>query len=221
MTTAMAGFLVLFSASPSRAGMTLFEETVLGGVASNSEALDDRGPHPEKPDEPQAAGVEQGGSGVTVGPQTRGIPEAETRSDRRWIIKESGTTVPPASVPETVWQNEAQEARCTALVAALRSAFANARYYSIRGDACRTAQHASRFLETAEACRKDCPQWYLERSGYTKRITRNVSILLKLGEKRCKDWDVRGEEEPTTGSGNDTLPEGESVEAEKERRNVQ
>ena len=222
-TAAAAVFLSLFSASLSWAGMTLLEETAPPGLGPNPELREDRGLRPETEEKREVTGVGQGGSGVTVSSQAGGAPESETRADRRWIIKESGTTSPPVKAPELgeTWDNEAQESRCTALVDTLRSSFANARYHSIRGDACRTAQYASKFLETAEACRMDCPQGYLERSGYTERITRNVGILLQLGEKRCMDWEVRGEEKAAERVRSGALPEDESAESERERRNVQ
>ena len=136
----------------------------------------------------EGRGAEQIESGVTPVFDASSETEPETRPDRRWIIKESGTTAPPATPEiEVKWESEDQERRCSSLIETMRNAFTGARYHSIRGDACRTARFSSMFLNEAEACRKECPEGFLERNGYTERIVRNVSVLLELGRKRCMD----------------------------------
>jgi hypothetical protein len=85
------------------------------------------------------------------------------------------------------WKNETQKAQCNAYLASLKESFLQARYYSIQGVPCGTAENARKFISQIEQCRRDCPDGFLRRSGYTKRIIRNLSWLEKLGAERCPE----------------------------------
>jgi 3-hydroxyacyl-CoA dehydrogenase len=59
-----------------------------------------------------------------------------------------------------------------------------ARHFSIQGDPCATAHYAKSFLNTAEACRKDCPDGFITQR-FTARTLRNVQWLYKSGMELC------------------------------------
>ena len=83
------------------------------------------------------------------------------------------------------WENKKQKDHCEKYLAQLKERFLQARYYSIQGEPCGTAENAQAFMELAEKCNQDCPQGYLRQRGYTTRIIRNLSWLSKLGSERC------------------------------------
>ncbi len=85
------------------------------------------------------------------------------------------------------WKNEAQKTRCNGYLASLKETFLKARYYSIQGVPCRTAENAQSFMTLIEHCKRDCPDGLLEKQGYTSRIVRNLRWLNKLGTERCPD----------------------------------
>ena len=85
------------------------------------------------------------------------------------------------------WKNEAQKTRCNGYLASLKETFLKARYYSIQGVPCGTAENARSFMTLIEKCKRDCPDGLLKKNGYTSRIIRNLSWLEKLGAERCPD----------------------------------
>ena len=87
------------------------------------------------------------------------------------------------------WENERQKTKCNEYLASLKELFLKARYYSIQGVPCGTGENARKFMSQIDQCRRDCPDGFLRRSGYTKRIIRNLSWLEKLGAERCPDMD--------------------------------
>jgi hypothetical protein len=120
--------------------------------------------------------------------QTRTTPPPPL--DRPWIIKlwqEEKTPAPKEPLPPLDWKDEFQKRHCESYLPLLRESFAKARFYSVQGDACRTAEFSQAFLNQVRQCRTDCPEEFLERNGYTPRIERNLDLLLELGAKRCMD----------------------------------
>ena len=88
------------------------------------------------------------------------------------------------------WKNEAQKTECNAYLALLKESFLKARYYSIQGVPCGTAENARSFMTLIDNCKRDCPDGFLKKNGYTSRIIRNLSWLEKLGAERCPDMNV-------------------------------
>ncbi len=88
------------------------------------------------------------------------------------------------------WKNEAQKTTCNEYLTALKESFLKARYYSIQGVPCGTAEHARSFMTLIEQCKQDCPDKFLKENGYTARIIRNLSWLEKLGSERCPEKDL-------------------------------
>ena len=85
------------------------------------------------------------------------------------------------------WKNESQKTQCNAYLASLKDAFLKARYYSIQGVPCDTAENARSFMTIINNCKRDCPEGFLKKHGYTSQIIRNLSWLEKLGSERCPD----------------------------------
>ena len=83
------------------------------------------------------------------------------------------------------WKNATQKAGCQANTQPLADAFDRARFYSIQGDRCKTAQYARDFINTAETCQKGCPEGFLERNGYNAQVLRNMHQLKVLGSESC------------------------------------
>ena len=108
--------------------------------------------------------------------------------DRPWLIKEhpskkSGT---PKRTPAPVkWKDEAQRLQCETLLKKLQKSLVKARTYSIRGDTCATARHADGFLDLEKRLRNECPEGFLEGSGYSEKIITNIKVLSELGKKAC------------------------------------
>ena len=88
------------------------------------------------------------------------------------------------------WKNEAQKTKCNEYLTSLKESFLKARYYSIQGVPCGTAEHARSFMTLIEQCKHDCPDKFLKENGYTARIIRNLSWLEKLGSERCPEKDL-------------------------------
>lgn len=116
--------------------------------------------------------------------------KAETKAplDRPWIIKQKNkgkkqTIVEKPSAMK--WINEEQKTKCENYLAEIKEKFLRTRYYSIQGDPCNTANHAEDFLSLIDQCKQDCPQGFLEESGYTDGIIRNLKLLRKSGIDRC------------------------------------
>ena len=88
------------------------------------------------------------------------------------------------------WKNKKQKATCETHLGQLKERFLKARYYSIQGVPCGTAENARSFMETVDNCKRDCPEGFLKKHGYTTRIIRNLSWLEKLGTERCPDMNL-------------------------------
>ena len=130
-------------------------------------------------------GVSASDAKESKNPKT-GKPDAYP--DRPWIIKEEHMKqgIAPGEKSRAVkWENEAQQRRCEAKLKQIKEDFLRARYYSTKGDFCRTASHAKSFLGIVEDCKHECPEKYLENHGYTNRIIRNLSWLEELGSRQC------------------------------------
>ena len=117
----------------------------------------------------------------------------EKPGDRRWIIKERrGYPVeraPQKPSKKLVWSDSAQEVTCNTYLKQVTDLFLNARYYSIKGDACKTAEYAKSFNLLAAKCNADCPEGFLRIKGYPDRTMRNLKRLEELGTKRCFQGD--------------------------------
>lgn len=85
------------------------------------------------------------------------------------------------------WKNKKQKTTCETHLGQLKEHFLKARYYSIQGVPCGTAENARSFLVLVDSCKRDCPEGFLKKHGYTTRIIRNLSWLEKLGAERCPD----------------------------------
>lgn len=107
---------------------------------------------------------------------------------RPWIIKKEHLNPGIAPEPKAVrieWRDESQKNLCEANLKQLRDNFLKARYASVHGDSCLTADHAHQFIFLTEKCERECPDQYLEQNGYTQRIIRNLRWLEKLGSEQC------------------------------------
>lgn len=116
-------------------------------------------------------------------------PVGEEPDKSKGAVAEKGVeelTDPVAESQGTVqWKDDEQKSRCESHLARLKECFVRARYHSIQGDSCMTAEHARLFLEVLETCRMECPPGLVERNGYNKKIVRNLNWLYKLGKERC------------------------------------
>jgi hypothetical protein len=138
------------------------------------------------------SGASQGAAPAAAPPGIHGttptgkMPPTITE-DRRWIIKQktTGQKGPAKVVPPLKWESDDQRTRCELRLKTLETNFVKARYYSTQGDHCSTAESAKAFLEAADVCKKECPEGYLEKNGYGKRITVNLEKLHRLGLDRC------------------------------------
>lgn len=108
--------------------------------------------------------------------------------NRRWIMKQRDHThkkivsKPPKPLK---WKNATQHKRCNEREKTLSHSFDKARFYSIQGDRCKTAQYANAFLKQAKVCQTDCPDRFLEYHGYNEQILRNMHQLEVLGSESC------------------------------------
>jgi hypothetical protein len=107
--------------------------------------------------------------------------------DRPWIIKQKKPEKTPASgdAKPVRWKEDPQKKRCEKLAADLKENFLQARYHSIQGDSCTTAQFAGNFLTLMDTCEAECPKEFVEQTGYSQQIVRNLQILQELGTERC------------------------------------
>lgn len=115
--------------------------------------------------------------------------QPKIQRDRRWVVKakrsEASAAVRPPKTPKIPFKDESQERLCDEYLKQIRDRFMKARYYSIQGDSCECAEQSKAFLDLIEESRGACPDGYLEKNGYSKRILRNLSWLYELGAKRC------------------------------------
>lgn len=140
----------------------------------------------EKALEADEKGPDKGGGALKPEKPKAGVTARPL--DRRWITKqqEQMKARPAVKAPSSLpWKNENQKARCEAYLGQMRENFLKARYHSIQGDSCNTAGYSRAFLSLVEICKRECPEGFLEKSGYTTRIIRNLNSLEELGTKRC------------------------------------
>jgi hypothetical protein len=136
----------------------------------------------------ETKGKEPDKSGVTETPSKPGGVEKKGKEDRRWITRtrpDEKKPMPKKDLPPLVWAGEEQKKRCDGLIEPLKEHYTKARYYSIRGDSCSTAEHSKTFLTHVDTCKKDCPRDFLERNGYDEALITNVRYLQKAGTERC------------------------------------
>ena len=65
------------------------------------------------------------------------------------------------------WKNKSQKDQCNAYLVSLKESFLKARYYSIQGVPCGTAENSRVFMKLIAECKRDCPDGFLKRNGYT------------------------------------------------------
>jgi hypothetical protein len=92
---------------------------------------------------------------------------------------------PISKARKITWANDQQKKICVVYLTQLHDLFLKARNYSIQGASCDTAENSTAFLQTWEKCKQECPQAFLDQSGYTASIIRNITYLEKLGNQRC------------------------------------
>jgi hypothetical protein len=110
--------------------------------------------------------------------------------------KQASTKIKPATTatrkdiaPQAIdWSSEGQKKVCDGYLEELRSLFLKTRHFSIQGASCDTAESAAAFLDSMGKCQRYCPEGFLEHSGYTERIIRNIRYLEKLGNDRCSGF---------------------------------
>ena len=145
-------------------------------------------PKPPQASDQKTNAKEPEKSGVTETPAKPGSAEKKGKEDRRWITRirpDEKKPMPKKDLPPLTWSGDEEKKRCEGLLEPLKDHFNKARYYSIHGDSCATAEHSKAFLTHVDSCRKDCPKGFLERNGYNEALIRNVRYLLKSGAERC------------------------------------
>ena len=168
------------SASPQASTQKPVEKDTHQGTAGS---IEDK----EKSSSTDKEGHSLEGTQTEPTPGKPGKVKSEPLLDRRWIMKfrdQKGKLSPKKEEP-IPWESEEQENRCLSHLSSLRETFRQTRYFSVHGDACNTGRFAKRFLETTEICLEECPEGFLGKMGYSSQIIRNVSVLHRLGQKRC------------------------------------
>ena len=151
------------------------------------------------PDTPSSDPASNQTEPETAGSEKKAVKDAKPL-DRRWIIKQperKEKALPQKSTQSIVWSSKAQETTCSKYLKQVKESFLNARYYSIKGDACKTAEYSKAFNRVVDLCDKDCPQGFLNTSGYPDKTIRNLKRLEELGTKRCFQGDQQIEEKHT------------------------
>ena len=150
------------------------------------EINDDQSGMPSRQDVPLTEDKAKAG----LPPPTPGVnntpaPLKETPPDRPWIIKQSplpkGATLVPEGHP-VQFMNEDQQQKCTLLLSQIKEAYLVARYYSIQGDGCSTADHAGHFLELVEQCQNECPVELLVTKGYDAEFIDHMTKPAGIGK---------------------------------------
>jgi hypothetical protein len=166
-------------------------ETTQTGTESKEKSavqIEQAAPKPPQAADQETKGKEPDKSGVTETPSKPGGVEKKGKEDRRWITRtrpDEKKPMPKKDLPPLNWANEDQKKKCDALLEPLKESYTKARYYSIRGDSCSTAEHSKTFLTHVDTCKKDCPKDFLERAGYDETLITNVRYLQKAGTERC------------------------------------
>ncbi len=108
--------------------------------------------------------------------------------NRRWIMRQrdyAGVQATPAKRKPLKWDGQSQQTQCAKYERELSAHFDQARYYSIQGDRCKTAQYAHEFIEAAAICQSACPKDFLEYKGFSDEVLRNMHQLEALGKESC------------------------------------
>jgi hypothetical protein len=92
--------------------------------------------------------------------------------------------------PKVIWEDENQKAQCERYLEDIRVTFYKTRYYCIQDDACECAHHADRFLDLVKKCEDCCPEDYLSKNKYSRRLLKNV---VWLRENRSCPIDISAE----------------------------
>lgn len=87
--------------------------------------------------------------------------------------------------PAIKYESETQREKCESYRQNLKDRFLKARYFSIQGDPCATAEHAKAFVGLVDACPKECPKDFVKKAGFSDRTLRNIKLLYKHGSERC------------------------------------
>jgi len=177
-------------------GQTDQKKTAEEEVKGNLEVNSGNGSSPTGEKDPQKVTATAGPKevkGVDAKKSSKGdadikktIPTAE--DDRPWLMKERSNKKPdtPPKKPALLkWKDEEQKGHCETQLKELKKSLDMARTYSTRGDTCATAKHSADFLDQAGRLKAECPDGFLERNGYSKKIVENLKVLLELGKKAC------------------------------------
>jgi hypothetical protein len=95
--------------------------------------------------------------------------------------------VPPGKI---IWKDKEQQFICESYIEKIRAAFFKTRYSCMRPDLCRCSEDANLFLELANQCEIQCPENFLEKNGYSKRLRQNVIWLKDSRSQDCPNSDV-------------------------------
>ena len=87
--------------------------------------------------------------------------------------------------PAIRYESKTQREKCESYRQNLKDRFLKARYFSIQGDPCATAEHAKAFVGLVDACPKECPKDFVKKAGFSDRTLRNIKLLYKHGSERC------------------------------------
>ncbi len=118
--------------------------------------------------------------------KTPGTPA--TDPNRRWIMRQQDHTkkkLKPVQRKPLKWAGKDQQASCRTYERRMAETFDQARYYSIQGDRCKTAQFARAFLDTSGQCKTECPSGFLDYNGYSETVLRNMYQLKAIGTESC------------------------------------
>jgi hypothetical protein len=108
--------------------------------------------------------------------------------NRRWIMKQpkyTKTKTRPEPAKPVEWKHAVQKERCQAYGEKAKSVYQKARYYSIQGDRCKTARYSDEFLQIVEKSKSDCPDAFMENTGFDSLLIRNMQQLKALGLESC------------------------------------
>ncbi|MGQ9857444.1 MAG: efflux RND transporter permease subunit [Thermodesulfobacteriota bacterium] len=83
------------------------------------------------------------------------------------------------------WKDQEQKKDCEMMVRQVREHFLKAREFSIQGDSCSSEEEAGNFAVKLQKLKKNCPKGFVEQSGFTSKVVRNVKTLHSLGKERC------------------------------------
>jgi|GEM_PF-4257267 len=160
------------------------------GPTERSTPMDAQQTVPRADSPPAAAGNSQPNQTAAslrdaMDPQRTSIEKQEKKKAPEKKTAVAGISQSVAKTKVVEWVDPLQKETCESYLNLMRSSFLRTRHHSIQGAPCDTASNASAFLQITEKCVRECPQGFIQQSGYTDRILRNIQYLEKLGDDRC------------------------------------